>query len=217
MNFLKMKEPVNTWTHFIALIAGIVGLVFLILESKHNPSMLVTTTIFGVSIILLYGASSVYHWVKTTPEKELVLRKLDHIAIFLLIAGSYTPILYFGLEGAWRITMLISVWVLALVGISMKIWFMNLPRIISTIFYIALGWLAVIPFAKLIKSLPLEAMLLLFLGGLAYTIGGIIYATKSFNFFPKTIGFHGIFHVFIVLGTLSHYFMVYFYIIPIQV
>ena len=217
MKIFKMKEPFNTWTHFIPLLAGIVGLVFLILDTKHNPSKLVTTTIFGISVILLYGASSVYHWVRTTPEKELILRKLDHIAIYLLIAGSYTPVLYFGLDGAWRITMLIAVWVLAFIGMIMKIWFMNLPRSISTAFYLALGWLAVIPFANLIKSLPLEAIILLISGGLAYTTGGIIYATKKLNFFPKTLGFHGIFHIFIALGTVIHYFMVLLFIVPIHV
>lgn len=217
MNCLNMKEPVNTWTHFIPFIAGIVGLIFLILESVGNPAKLVTMTIFGVSIILLYGASSVYHWIQTTPEKELILRKLDHIAIYLLIAGTYTPILYFALEGVWKNTMLILVWLLAFIGIIIKIWFINLPRSISTTFYIALGWLAVIPFGKLVKSLPITAIILLIAGGVIYTIGGIIYATKKFNFFPNFIGFHGIFHIFIVLGTLIHFFMIYFFIIPLGI
>lgn len=217
MNCLNMKEPINTWTHFIPFIAGIVGLVFLIIESLGNLALLVTMSIFGVSIILLYGASTVYHWVKTTPKKELLLRKLDHIAIYLLIAGTYTPILYFALDGAWKITMLIAVWLLALIGIIMKVFFINLPRSVSTSFYIALGWLAVIPFGKLINTLPFTAIFLLILGGITYTIGGIIYATKKLNFFPKTIGFHGVFHIFIAAGTLIHFFMVYIFIIPLSV
>ncbi|MFT9846557.1 PAQR family membrane homeostasis protein TrhA [Aneurinibacillus sp. REN35] len=217
MNFLKMKEPVNTWTHFVPFLAGIVGLVFLILESKSNPSKLVTMTIFGVSVILLYGASSVYHWVRTTPEKELWLRKIDHMAIFILIAGSYTPVLYYGLEGAWRWAMLLGVWGLSFIGIAMKLFFMKLPRSVSTVFYVALGWIAVIPFAKLIESLPTEAMILMVLGGLAYTVGGIIYGTKKLNFIPNKFGFHEIFHIFIAVGTLLHYFMIFFYVMPIQV
>lgn len=217
MNCLNMKEPINTWTHFIPFIAGIVGLVFLIIESLGNLALLVTMSIFGVSIILLYGASTVYHWVKTTPKKELLLRKLDHIAIYLLIAGTYTPILYFALDGAWKITMLIAVWLLALIGIIMKVFFINLPRSVSTSFYIALGWLAVIPFGKLINTLPFTAIFLLILGGITYTIGGIIYARKKLSFFPKTIGFHGVFHIFIAAGTLIHFFMVYIFIIPLSV
>lgn len=217
MNCLNMKEPINTWTHFIPFIAGIVGLVFLIIESLGNLALLVTMSIFGVSIILLYGASTIYHWVKTTPKKELLLRKLDHIAIYLLIAGTYTPILYFALDGAWKITMLVAVWLLALIGIIMKMFFINLPRSVSTSFYIALGWLAIIPFGKLIKTLPITAIILLILGGIVYTIGGIIYATKKLNFFPKTIGFHGVFHIFISLGTLIHFFMIYIFIIPLSI
>ncbi|NWO08538.1 MAG: hemolysin III family protein, partial [Alteromonadaceae bacterium] len=107
-----MREPVNTWTHFVTFLAGIVGLVFLILLSREQLSALVTMTIYGVSVILLYGASSLYHWVRTTPEKEMILKKLDHIAIYLLIAGSYTPVFYYGLEGAWKWVMLTAVWVL---------------------------------------------------------------------------------------------------------
>jgi hemolysin III len=215
MKFLKMKEPVNTWTHFIPFLASIVGLVFLIVESKHNPSKLVTMTIFGVSIILLYGASSIYHWIRTTPEKELILRKIDHMAIYILIAGTYTPVLYYGLEGAWKWTMLIVVWLLALIGIAMKIWFMNLPRSISTVFYLALGWMAIVPLAQLVQNLPIKAIILMILGGVAYTIGGIIYATKKLNFFPNKFGFHEIFHIFVALGTLAHFFMIFIYVIPI--
>ena len=94
---LNMKEPVNTWSHFISFVAAIVGLVFLIILSKDNISKLVTMTIYGMSVISLYGASSIYHWVKTTPKKELLLKKIDHIAIYFLIAGSYTPVFYLSL------------------------------------------------------------------------------------------------------------------------
>ncbi|WP_255298513.1 PAQR family membrane homeostasis protein TrhA [Brevibacillus dissolubilis] len=216
MKFLKMKEPVNTWTHFVPFLAGIVGLVFLILESYQNPSKLITMTIFGASVIILYGASTIYHWIRTTPEKELVLRKIDHMAIFLLIAGTYTPVLYYGLEGAWRWTMLIAVWVLSFIGIAMKIWFMNLPRSVSTVFYVALGWIAVVPFAKLVQSLPVEAIVLMIAGGVAYTIGGIIYGTKKLNFIPNKFGFHEIFHIFVATGTLLHFLMIFIYVMPIS-
>lgn len=215
MKWWKMKEPANTWTHFVPFLAGIVGLVFLIIESWHNASKLITMSVFGVSIILLYGASTIYHWIRTTPSKELILRKLDHMAIFVLIAGTYTPILYYGLEGAWRWAMLISVWVLSAIGIAMKIWFMHLPRSVSTVFYVALGWLAVIPFYKLIENLPLQAIMLMISGGVAYTVGGIIYGTKKLDFFPNKFGFHEIFHLFVAAGTLLHYFMIFFYVVPL--
>jgi hemolysin III len=209
----RMKEPANTWTHFVPFLAGIVGLVLLVLETYKEPSRLVTGVIFGVSVIVLYGASTAYHWARTTPEKMLILRKLDHIAIFVLIAGTYTPVFYYGLEGVWRWTMLASVWTLSLIGMTLKIWFMNLPRSISTVFYIALGWIALVPISKIIDALPVQAMILMLLGGVFYTIGGIIYATKIFNFAPNKFGFHEIFHIFVSLGTLMHFFMIYGFVL----
>lgn len=215
MKILKMKEPVNTLTHFITFLAAIVGLVFLIVLSRSTPSALVTMTIYGVSVILLYGASSLYHWVTTTPKKELVLRKMDHCAIYLLIAGSYTPVFYFGLDGLWKWIMLACVWGLTIVGILMKLFFMNVPRSVSTAFYLILGWIAVIPFVQLIHTLPVGAIVLMFLGGVFYSVGAVIYATKCFNFFPGKFGFHEIFHLFIMAGSAVHFAMMVVYILPL--
>ncbi|MDF2946351.1 MAG: hemolysin family channel protein [Bacillales bacterium] len=212
MNWLKMREPVNTWTHFITCIAAVVGFVFLLIEASESVSQLVTISVFGVSVILLYGASSLYHWVRTTPEKELIFKKIDHIAIYLLIGGTYTPVLFFGLDGAWRLTMMIVVWSLVAIGIFLKIWFIKMPRMISTIFYISLGWMAVIPFGQLVDAFPVHYIILLVSGGVAYTVGGIIYATKIFNFFPNKFGFHEIFHIFVMLGTTLHFLMILFLI-----
>jgi len=211
---LKMKEPVNTWTHFVLFMAAIVGLVFLIILSKNNISKLITMTIYGVSMILLYGASSLYHWVRTTPQKELLLKKVDHIAIYLLIAGSYTPVFFYGLEGAWRWAMLSVVWSLAIIGMLLKIWFIHAPRYVSSAFYVSLGWIAIVPFLQLIKNLPMGAIILMAVGGLTYTVGAIIYATKIFDFFPKRFGFHEIFHLFIGAGSIVHYIMILIYIMP---
>lgn len=213
---LKMKEPVNTWTHFISFVAAIVGLVFLIIVCKNNISKLVTMTIYGLSMILLYGASSIYHWVQTTPKKELLLKKIDHIAIYFLIAGSYTPVFYYGLEGAWRWAMLISVWSLAMLGMALKIWFIHAPRYVSAGFYVSLGWIALVPFLQLIKHLPLGAIILMAVGGVIYTMGAVIYATKIFDFFPKRFGFHEIFHLFIAAGSIVHFIMILIYIVPMN-
>lgn len=212
---LKMKEPVNTWTHFISFIAAIVGLVALIIMSKNDLSKLITMTIYGISMIMLYGASSIYHWIRTTPKKELMLKKVDHIAIYFLIAGSYTPVFYYGLEGKWRWTMLIGVWSLAFIGMALKIWFIHAPRYVSSAFYVSLGWIALVPFLQLIKHLPLEAIILMAAGGVVYTIGAVIYATKIFDFFPKRFGFHEIFHLFIVAGSIVQFIMIAKYIVPI--
>lgn len=211
---LKMKEPVNTLTHFILFMAAIVGLIFLIILSKNDLSKLITMTIYGLSMIMLYGASSLYHWVKTTPQKELILKKVDHIAIYFLIAGSYTPVFYYGLEGTWRWAMLSAVWILAMIGMALKIWFIHAPRYVSSAFYVSLGWIALVPFLQLIKNLPLGAIVLMAVGGVVYTMGAIIYATKMFDFFPKRFGFHEVFHLFIAAGSVVHYLMVLIYIVP---
>jgi hemolysin III len=209
-----MKEPVNTWTHFITFLASIIGLVFLIILSHSNSSKLITMTVYGVSVIVLFGTSTVYHWVKTTPEKERLLRKLDHISIFLLIAGSYTPVFYYGLEGTWKWAMLSAIWILSLTGIVLKVFFIDVHRSVSTAFYISLGWMALIPLFKLVQSFPIEAIILMFLGGVAYTIGGVIYGTKIFNFFPNKFGFHEIFHLFVSVGSVLHFIMILRFVIP---
>lgn len=212
---LKMKEPVNTWTHFVLFMAAIVGLVFLIILSRHNLSKLITMTVYGVSMILLYGASSLYHWVRTTPQKELILKRIDHIAIYLLIAGSYTPVFYYGLTGGWRWAMLGVIWSLAFIGMILKIWFIHAPRYVSSAFYVSLGWIALVPFFQLIRNLPMGAIVLMAVGGVAYTLGAIIYATKIFDFFPKRFGFHEIFHLFIGVGSILHFIMMLVYIMPL--
>jgi hemolysin III len=215
MKFFKMREPVNTWTHFITFLAAVIGLFFLIGISWPDPSTLVTMTIYGVSVILLYGASSLYHWVVTTPEKELIFRKMDHCAIYLLIAGSYTPVFYYGLDGTFQWVMLSCVWGLSVLGIVLKLFFMHVPRYVSTAFYLTLGWIAVVPFVKLVHALPTGAILLMVLGGVFYTVGAVIYATKWPDFFPGKLGFHEIFHLFIMAGTVVHFAMMVIYILPI--
>ncbi|MHB1652302.1 MAG: PAQR family membrane homeostasis protein TrhA [Desulfitobacteriaceae bacterium] len=209
-----MKEPVNTWTHLVPFLAAIVAWIVIIVKTWESPAKLVSMTIYAVSVILLFGISSFYHGVRVSPQKELLLRKFDHMAIYLLIAGSYTPVLLYGLHGVWRWVMLPAVWILALGGILLKIWFINAPRKLSTALYVLLGWMALVPFFQLVRSLPAGAIILMFLGGVSYTIGAAIYATKKMNFFPKRFGFHEIFHIFVALGGVLHFIMMIQYILP---
>ena len=209
-----MKEPANTWTHFIPFLASGAGLLFLSLNAKNDLSKLTVMLVYAFSVTLLYGASSLYHWRRTTAERELMLRKIDHMTIYVLIAGSYTPVLYYGLSGAWRWSMLGTVWGLAALGMILKIWFVGAPRWVTTAFYLALGWIAVIPFYQLVHTLPLGALILMVLGGLAYTFGAVIYGTKAFSLPKLHLGFHEIFHLFVALGSLIHFFMIAIYILP---
>lgn len=210
---MKIKEPANALTHFIMFLAGLVGLGLLIWKAWGTVQGVAVAVIFGLSVIMLYGASTLYHWVYTTPKKELALRKLDHISIYILIAGTYTPVLYYGLENPFRWVMLVVVWGLAVVGAVLKIWLVGLPRGVTATFYLILGWMAVIPFRQLIDSLPRPAIILMVSGGISYTVGAIIYATKGFNFFPKRFGFHEVFHIFVGLGTVMHFLMIFLFVL----
>lgn len=210
----KMREPVNTWTHFVAFIAGIAGLIFLTVLTRDNALKMVAMIIYGASLVVLYGASSLYHWAKTDPRKQLLLEKIDHVSIYHLIAGTYTPVLVLGLSGAWKWGMLVAVWVLAIAGTLLKIWFMGMPRYVSTTLYVVMGWLALIPFPHLIRNLPTGAIVLMVIGGVFYTLGAVIYATKRCDFFPRYFGFHEIFHLFVVAGSLAHFMMILLYLVP---
>ncbi|TCP53347.1 hemolysin III [Tumebacillus sp. BK434] len=212
MWFLRFREPVNTWTHLLTCLAAVAGLVLLIVWSRESAAKVSVMVIYGLSLIVLFMASAVYHAVRSTPEKILALKKFDHMAIYLLIAGTYTPVFAFGLDGSWRITMLAVVWALALAGMAMKLFFINAPRYLSTLLYVGLGWIAVVPFVKLVETLPTGAIWLMFAGGVAYTVGAVIYATKWFDWFPGKFGFHEIFHLWVSAGATLHFLMVARYI-----
>ncbi len=201
----KMKEPVNSWTHFVTLIAAFISLPFLIIQAGRNPSEILVVTVYGLSMVALYGASTLYHWKITTPKKELLLRRLDHGSINLLIAGSATPIFYYGLSGLWRTVMLSVMWGLALFSGVFQVLFVKAPRWLKTGLYMLLGWVAVIPFPQLVRRLPHSAIWLMAVGGASYTVGALVYASKRLNWLPGKFGFHEVFHLFVSAGTILHF------------
>ena len=213
MKFVQVKEPVNAWSHLLTCAAAIVGLIYLVVTySEQTAGKLSSLIIYGASMIVLFLASGLYHAIRTTPKKELWLRKFDHVSIFLLIAGTYTPMFAYGLHGAWQVTMLSVVWGLAGIGMILKLFFMGVPRWISTMLYLGLGWLAIVPLYKLAQGLPSGAILFMFLGGVAYTIGAIIYGTKKLDLIPGKFGFHEIFHMFVSTGSALHFVMIAFFV-----
>ncbi len=205
MTPVRMKEPVNAWTHFITFIAALASIPVLIFLARRSAAKIAVVTVFGLSMVALYGASTLYHWKITTPKKQLVLRRLDHGSINLLIAGSATPLFFFGLHGAWRIAMLSVVWGLALFSGVFQVVFIKAPRWLQTGLYLLLGWTAIVPFPQLLRNLPRAATVLILAGGLSYTAGAVIYATKKMNFFPGKFGFHEVFHLFVSTGTAVHF------------
>ena len=211
----KVKDPISSLTHLIGAIMSIVGLVLLIYNSvfKATTWHIVTFSIFGASLILLYTASSVYHGLNISEKINKILRKVDHMMIFVLIAGTYTPICLIPLRGPWGWSLFGSIWGLALVGIVIKLFYNNIPRWVSTLIYILMGWLVIIAIYPLVKTVPVPAILWLTLGGIIYTLGAVIYGLKWPKFNSKVIGFHEIFHLFVMAGSFCHYWMMYRYVI----
>lgn len=209
-----LREPVNALTHLFGAFLSIIGTIILLTYTKLplSPAAITSILIFGLSLVLLYTTSGIYHLVHTTDAILLRLRKLDHSMIFILIAGSYTPFCMLSLSGIWKWSIITIVWTLAIVGIILKMFWMNMPRWVSTGFYIGMGWIALFALKPLYDSLSLGGFIFLLLGGFMYTIGGIIYATKNPNFSPN-FGFHEIFHIFVMLGSFCHYWAVLKYVL----
>lgn len=212
--FLSFREPINSLTHGIGAILSVVALGFLVYEAFQagTISHIVAFSTFGLSMVLLYTASSLYHALHVRKKTLLLLKKLDHMMIYVLIAGTYTPICLIVLEGNWKWGYLITVWTLALIGIIKKMVWINAPRWLSTFFYLAMGWLAVLIFPDLINKLPLAFMVWIAIGGFAYTLGAVIYGIQKPNPIPNWFGSHEIWHLFVLAGTFSHFWAIYAYL-----
>ncbi len=209
-----LREPINALTHLFGAVLSLIGTIVLlnITDISLNSTAIVSIIIFGMSLVALYTTSGIYHLVHTTDAILLRLKKLDHSMIFILIAGSYTPFCMLSLTGAWKWSIIITVWSLAIIGIILKVFWINMPRWLSTGLYIGMGWIALFALKPLYASLSLGGFIYLLLGGLMYTIGGIIYATKKPNISPD-FGFHEIFHIFVLLGSACHYWAVLRYVL----
>ena len=209
-----MKEPVDARISFVGFVAALGGLAYLAIRFHGSLSHLAVMAVYGLSLVVLFGASTFYHGVRMSPRATSVLRKMDHASIYVLIAGTYTPVLFVGLGGAWRIATMAAIWGVAAVGIALTFWFVNAPRWLSAAVYITMGWLAVVPAFKLVHSLPLDAMLLIGAGGLCYTAGAVVYATKILNFAPRRFGFHEVFHLFVLAGAALQFAAIGFLLAP---
>ena len=204
----------NGFTHFIGIIFAVIATILLldISLNPYKPYHLISFSVFGFGMIMLYTTSTLYHWLKLSDAGIMKLRRADHIMIFIYIAATYTPVCIVALKGTLGWSLLIAVWFVALVGVIIKIFWMNAPRWLSTFIYILMGWLAVIVIYPLVNAIQIGALIWLSIGGLFYTIGAVIYALKKPDPYPGILGFHEIFHLFVLLGTFSHFWMIYKYI-----
>ena len=213
---ITIREPGSAITHFIAMTMALGGSVPLLIKAaEYGLICLAAMLIFIASMILLYGASATYHSVNVPAAIIKIYRKIDHAMIFILIAGSYTPVCLLVLEPTKGYPLLATVWAFATIGITVKLFWITCPKWFSSAIYIAMGWLCVFVFSPILSSLSSVAFYWLLAGGLIYTIGGIIYALKLpiFNARHKYFGSHEIFHIFVMAGSLCHYIFMYQYVI----
>ncbi|HSM24328.1 MAG TPA: hemolysin III family protein [Anaerolineaceae bacterium] len=205
---IKLREPINAITHLLAAGISTIGLLVLLYFGWGQPIKLITFLVYGISLILLFSASGLYHAVSTKDSTIMILRKFDHSAIYLLIAGSYTPICIYFFEGFWQYGMIALIWFLAIVGILIKIFIIKSPRWVTAGIYLLMGWLSILGVEEIIRSMPAAAISWLVMGGLMYTIGAIIYITKKLDFKPGIFGFHEVWHIFVILGAFFHYYLI---------
>lgn len=212
----KLKDPGSSITHFIGMLMALFAATPLLIRASTNPDYVhvVSLAIFILSMILLYGASATYHALDLSEKANRILRKLDHMMIFVLIAGSYTPVCLIVLGGREGYTLLSVVWGVAAVGMLIKACWVTCPKWFSSIIYIAMGWICLAVFGTLWDTLPRGAFLWLLAGGIIYTAGGVIYALKLpiFNSRHKYFGSHEIFHLFVMGGSVCHFVFMYLYV-----
>lgn len=213
---VKLKDPGSAITHGIALLLAIAGASPLLIKAAASPDHLHLTAlaVFILTMILLYAASTIYHAVNASEKVNRRLRKIDHMMIFVMIAGSYTPICLIALHNKVGYKLCLTVWLVAILGILLKSLWITCPKWVSSVLYIGMGWLCVLAFKPIFNALPKAAFGWLLAGGIIYTVGGIIYGLKLplFNAKHKNFGSHEIFHLFIMGGSACHFIVMYFFL-----
>jgi len=202
----RLEERLNTFSHAIGALLGIAGLIILILKQDDKPWSLFSVLVYGMSIIILFSASTLYHAARTENRKHY-FRIVDHISIYLLIAGTYTPVLLLMLPDSNGWLLFYAVWGIAAFGVFLKLFFTGRFEVFSTLLYLVMGWLIVFDFSVLAERMHTNGLLFLFAGGLFYTVGIVFYAI---NKIPYN---HVIWHVFVLAGAIFHYFMILWYVV----
>lgn len=201
----RPHEPFNSLSHLAGAVLSAIGLIVLILLAGSDPLRVVGFTVYGLSLVTLYSASALYHGLHVSPRRRDLLRRFDHMAIYLLIAGSYTPMCLLSLPGAWGWGMLAAIWTLALLGALGKFYLPHLPDWASASLYLAMGWMGVVALVPLADTFPPQALAWLLAGGLVYSAAGVIFALERPNWWPETVGHHGVFHVVVLAGSALHF------------
>ena len=214
---ITIREPGSAITHYVGMMMAVIAATPLLIKAAFSPhsGSLPAMSIFILSMVLLYAASATYHSVNLSGKALQLFRKIDHMMIFVLIAGTYTPVCLIILDGPLGYTLLAVVWGIALFGILLKFFWITCPKWFSSLIYIAMGWVCLGVFGTLWDVLPHAAFLWLLAGGIIYTVGGVIYALKLpiFNGKHKYFGSHEIFHLFVMAGSICHFIFMYLYVV----
>jgi hemolysin III len=201
----KLREPVNSLTHWAGALLALAGLVALLVIGWDTPAKIISLAVYGVSLIVMFSASATYHMVRVKDRALEIFRKVDHAAIYFLIAGTYTPFCVNAFEGFWKWGMLSIIWSLALIGIIVKVFYIRAPRWLNAGIYLVMGWLCIAAVGQMVAALPVWVIGWLIAGGVIYSLGAIVYITKIFNFIPGVFGFHEMWHIFVLLAAAAHF------------
>jgi hemolysin III len=203
----KFRDPFSALSHLGAAGLGVIGTLWMMMLAWGDSAKVTALVVYGLSLVMMFSASGIYHSSKASPETVRRLRKMDHSAIFLLIAGTYTPICLYFFSGFFQWGLPLIVWSFALVGVSVKIFVLKAPRWITAGIYLVMGWLCVMAFGQLLV-MPAGALFWLILGGLFYSGGALVYITKKPDWWPGVFGFHELWHIFVILGAFSHFVLI---------
>ncbi len=208
------KPLLRGWLHGVAALVAVAGLVALILITRHDPAKLVSMTIYGTGLVLLFSVSATYHIFNWPPRVKDWLRRADHATIFVFIAATYTPLVFNVLDGWWRIWVLVTIWVCALAGVIGAAPFLRIPRTALAALYLSMGWVAVIALVPLTAALGWAAAVLMALGGLQYSLGAAAYAFRRPRLWPRVFGYHELFHLAVITASVTFYAIVVYYAVP---
>ncbi|MCX6007333.1 MAG: hemolysin III family protein [Chloroflexi bacterium] len=208
MAFQK-SDLFNFYSHLTGAVVSLAGYIVLLCVSGGDVTKIILSSIYSVCAIFIFACSSIYHGQKEEQDDTSPWRKLDHIAIFFMIAGTYTPISWVYLDVYWRWSIIGAQWLLVVLGLVFKLIYIKSPRWLTIVIYLLMGWMALIPLGQLLATMPFSSIMLLFAGGVAYSVGAVIYALKKPDPFPGVFGFHEIFHSLIIIGAVLHYLMVF--------
>jgi hemolysin III len=201
----KLREPVNSLTHWGGAIFALIGLIALLIVGWSTPTKIISLAVYGISLVAMFSASATYHMVQVKEKALVIFRKVDHAAIYLLIAGTYTPFCVNAFTGFWQWGMLSLIWSLAVVGIVVKVFVIRAPRWVTAGIYVVMGWLSIAAAGQMLAALPVWVFVWLVIGGVIYTLGAVVYTTKILNFVPGVFGFHEVWHIFVLLAAIAHF------------